>query len=73
MAELLNFLWIESVSSEPDFQDAVISLTDLQEGFCTKVGDAVVGQPHGFLLISYKVVPISSSVKWTLESNCCME
>lgn len=45
MAELLNFLWIESVSSEPDFQDAVISLTDLQEGFCTKVGDAVVGQP----------------------------
>lgn len=48
VAEFLNFLGRESVSSEPDFQDGVIPCKGLQEGFCSKVGDAVVGQLQDF-------------------------
>lgn len=44
LAEPLNFLGRESVASEPDFQDGIIPFQGLQEGFCPKVGDAVVGQ-----------------------------
>lgn len=29
----------------PDFQDGVVPLKGLQEGFCPSVGDAVVGEP----------------------------
>lgn len=30
----------------PDFQDGIILFQGLQEAFCPKVGDAVVGQPR---------------------------
>lgn len=44
VAEFLNFLRRESVSSEPDFPNAVILFKGPHEGLCPKGGDVVVRQ-----------------------------
>lgn len=48
VAEFLNFLWRECVSSEPDFQNGVILFKGPQEGLCPKGGDVVVRQLQDF-------------------------
>lgn len=48
VAELLQLLRRETVSSEPDFLEGVVPFKGLQEGSGPKEGDAIVGQLEDF-------------------------